>query len=288
VKPNRCRIQRITLDGRPVRCYFLSPGSEGDAATHLELPLLLLHGLGCSAAVWGRSLRFLERQGLTQPVLAPDMPGYGRSPGPREALGMEELADWAARFLDAQGIDRAHVAANSMGCQVALALAHRHPPRVGRLVLAGPTTGEHFTPWWRSLLGLLLDGCREPLLYTGLLLRMYGQMGPRRCLQTVRKMQADDPVARAAAVTAPCLVVRGAGDAIIPEAAARRLAAALPAGRFASVSGAAHAVQFNTPAVFVPMTLAFLAGASAREKSPRFPGLVADPASDLIHPEAEV
>jgi pimeloyl-ACP methyl ester carboxylesterase len=57
-------------------------------------------------------------------------------------------------------------------------------------------------------------------------------------------------------------VVRGAGDAIVPDAAARRLAAVLPAGRFARVSGAAHAVQYNSPAVFVSITLAFLAGAS--------------------------
>jgi pimeloyl-ACP methyl ester carboxylesterase len=61
---------------------------------------------------------------------------------------MEELADWAARFLDAQGIARAHVAGNSMGGQVALALARRHPTRVGGLVLAGPTMGRHLIPAW--------------------------------------------------------------------------------------------------------------------------------------------
>jgi 2-hydroxy-6-oxonona-2,4-dienedioate hydrolase len=268
MKANRCRTQWITLDHRPVRYLLLAPSAERDSPTTLGLPLLLLHGLGCSADAWRPSLRCLERQGLTQAALAPDLPGYGRSLGPPEALGMAELADWVTDFLDAQGIDQAHVAGNSMGCQVALALARRHPTRVGGMVLAGPTAGEQFTPWWRSLLGLVLDGGREPLLYRALLLRMYAQMGPWRYLQTVRKMLADDPVAQGAAVKASCLVVRGERDPIVPDPDARRLAAALPEGRFTTVYGAAHAVQFNTPAIFIPTTMAFLAGTETVEKSP--------------------
>ena len=69
---------------------------------------------------------------------------------------MEELADWAVRLMDALGVDRAHLAGNSMGCQVALALARRHPARVGGLVLVGPTAGERYIPFWRYALGLLL------------------------------------------------------------------------------------------------------------------------------------
>jgi pimeloyl-ACP methyl ester carboxylesterase len=180
---------------------------------------------------------------------------------------MEALADWSARLLDTLEIERAHVAGNSMGSQVALALARRHPERVAGLVLAGPTTGAHFLPLRRYLLGLIADGVREPPRYNRVLLRMYLQMGLRRYLATAREMLEDDPVAAAAAVTAPCLIVRGERDAIVPAEAARKLAAALPQGRYTEVPGSAHAVQFDAPEQFNRIALAFLAGAPMPETS---------------------
>jgi pimeloyl-ACP methyl ester carboxylesterase len=218
--------------------------------------------LGCSGAAWDPALRCLARRPLGQPVVAPDLPGYGRSPGPREALGIDDLADWAAHLLAALGIARAYVAGNSMGCQVALALARRRPERVGGLVLVGPTTGER-VPLWRYALGLLADGRHEPLRYNAALVRMYSQMGIPRFLATTRKMLDDDPLGQAGAVAAPCLVLWGRDDRIIPERAARRLAKTLPRGSFLTVEGAAHAVQFNKPDSFVEIALAFLAGAEA-------------------------
>lgn len=192
------------------------------------------------------------------------MPGYGHSAGPREALDVDALADWAARLLDDMGVGRAHVAGNSMGCQVALALARRHPDRVGGLVLVGPTQGV-IVPGWRYVLGTMADGIQEPILYTGVLPRMYLQMGVARFIATFRKMLRDDTLGHAGAVQAPCLVVRGGGDSIIPDASARRLAAALPRGAYVKIDGSAHAVQFNRPASFVQTTLAFLAGTEARD-----------------------
>jgi 2-hydroxy-6-oxonona-2,4-dienedioate hydrolase len=231
-------------------------------------PLLLIHGLGCSSAAWGPALACLARTGLDQPVWAPDMPGYGHSPGPRQALGMAELADWTARLLDRLAIEQAHVAGNSMGCQVALALARRHPDRVSGIVLAGPTTGERCESAWRYAAGLLIDGLREPMTYNGTLLRMYAQQGVRNYLATARQMLADDPLMHAVEVTGPCLVARGSGDAIVSEAAARRLAAALPRGGYTEVEHAAHAVQFHRPEVFTRLLVEFLASSAAAHRAP--------------------
>jgi pimeloyl-ACP methyl ester carboxylesterase len=219
---------------------------------------LLVHGLGCSSEAWWPALRCLQRQRLEQPVFAPDMPGYGCSPGPREALGIDELADWNARLLDALEVERAHVAANSMGCQVSLALARRHPERVGGVVLVGPPPGGHGMTVGQYLWGLLLDGCHETMSYNVTLLRMYRQMGIRRYLATVQEMLADDPVAAALAVTAPVHILRGERDAIASERAARELAERLPRGSFETIPGAAHAVQFTHPKAFTRAVLAFI------------------------------
>ena len=164
---------------------------------------------------------------------------------------MDELADWAARLMDVLKVERAYVGGNSMGCQVALSLARRHPERVGGLILLGPTTGHSQVPFWRYALGLLLDGIGESPVYNLKLLGMYSQMGLRRYLATVRHMMADDPLAHAGEVRAPCLVTRGGNDRIVPEDAAKELAAALPRGEYQALDHTAHAAEYNTPDLFV-------------------------------------
>src|SRR5262245_40307007 len=111
---NGRRTQLITVDGRSVCFHQLLP-CRGEDAASAGLPLLLIHGLGCSCEAWGPLLRCLERHGVEQSVYAPDMPGYGSSPGPPEALGIDALADWCARLLDTLTVPRAHLAGNSMG-----------------------------------------------------------------------------------------------------------------------------------------------------------------------------
>lgn len=260
---DRRRVVRPDVQGRLVRCRIVEPAEPGTEHASLSAPLLLLHGLAGSSDAWGPLLRDLERNGLNRRVLAPDLPGCGRSPGPPGALGVDALADWAAGLLDVMGADRVHVAAHSLGCQVALALARPHPDRVGGLVLAGPTTGRRLMPGWRYGLGLV-SPFRESPLYKFTALRMYLQMGPVHYLSSVRQMLADDPLADIASVRAPCLVLRGERDPLIPEAVARRLATLLPRGAFLPVPGAAHAVQFSRADAFRRLALSFLVGVDRR------------------------
>jgi pimeloyl-ACP methyl ester carboxylesterase len=196
---------------------------------------------------------------LPSAVYAPDLPGCGRSPGPRRALGIDELAVWCARFLDAVGLqsERVDLGAHSMGCQVALALACRHPGRVGRLVLVGPTTGGRSVPLWRYLAGMMVGSSREPLVYRLLAVRMFWRIGLGRYVGTVCAMMKDDTLGRATRVAASCLVLRGGRDAIIPEFAARSLAAALPVGSYLPVGAAGHVVPFNSAVDLAPLALAF-------------------------------
>ena len=256
-------IRSQTVDGRAVHCRTV-PGGGGQAArTPLSLPVLLLHGLGCSWEAWRPAMDCLAARSLGQTVYVPDLPGSGHSPGPRNALDMDEMADWTVRLMDELGVPRAHLAGNSMGCQVALALARRHPERAGGLALVGPTTGEKRVPYGRYAAGLFLDGFREPLRFKMALIRMYAQMGLRRYLATVRKMMADAPLDHVAEVGAPVLVLRGEHDAIVPSDVARQLAETLPQGRFVLVMDAAHALQVRRCTDFVNLAVPFWQEAEA-------------------------
>lgn len=80
-------------------------------------PLLLVHGLGMCKEVWRPVVAALARE---REVVAIDMPGFGASPpGPGTVEGMAEaLADFTAGL----GLDRPHVAGNSLGGGVALTM----------------------------------------------------------------------------------------------------------------------------------------------------------------------
>jgi pimeloyl-ACP methyl ester carboxylesterase len=80
-------------------------------------PLLLVHGLGSCKEMWRPLLPALARE---REVVAVDMPGFGASPpGPRT---VEELADALSAFVAELGLERPHVAGNSLGGGVALTM----------------------------------------------------------------------------------------------------------------------------------------------------------------------
>ena len=83
-------------------------------------PLVLVHGLGSCKEMWRPVVPLLARE---REVIAVDLPGFGASPPGPETV--EGLADAVAGFADELGLERPHVAGNSLGGGVALELAAR-------------------------------------------------------------------------------------------------------------------------------------------------------------------
>jgi pimeloyl-ACP methyl ester carboxylesterase len=85
-------------------------------------PLLVLHGIGHRRQAWGAVLDWLVSQ---RDVILPDLPGHGESP-PLVTSGRSVarvLLDEVVGLIDELGLDRPHVAGNSLGGLVALELA---------------------------------------------------------------------------------------------------------------------------------------------------------------------
>ena len=83
-------------------------------------PLVLLHGLGHRRQGWDAVLPLLA---ATHDVIAVDLPGFGESPPATGARWREDLAPALAAFFDELGLERPHVAGNSLGGALALELA---------------------------------------------------------------------------------------------------------------------------------------------------------------------
>lgn len=243
--PTRPLTERWDLvDGRRWRVLV---GGPPDAAPD-TLPVVLVHGYAMSAAYM---TPLGERLAAHRPVLVPELPGHGGSDEHREVTGVEAAAAALDRWMHLEGIPRAALVGNSLGAQVVLAVAERHPARAAAAVLVGPTTPPGLRRTWALVGNLLRDVPTERASLVPVAVRAYLGTGPRRLLRELRALREDRPELRLAAVRAhgvPALVVRGARDPLVPARWGRRLATGLGADEVV-VPGAGHAVHHSRPDV---------------------------------------
>jgi pimeloyl-ACP methyl ester carboxylesterase len=87
-------------------------------------PLVLLHGLGSRRRAFDP---VVELAASERELVALDLPGFGESP-PDEAgtaLRISDFADRVERFFAEQGLQRPHLAGNSLGAGIGLELGRR-------------------------------------------------------------------------------------------------------------------------------------------------------------------
>jgi esterase len=94
-------------------------------------PLVVLHGLFGSSGNWRGIARELA---ATHSVHSVDLRNHGASPW-ADSMDYLEMADDVLQLIEYHGLDRPTVMGHSMGGKTAMALALRHPQRVGRLIV---------------------------------------------------------------------------------------------------------------------------------------------------------
>ena len=102
-----------------------------------DAPVVLLHGLATSAArTWGENgwLDIIGDSGRT--VIAPDLPGHGAPPQPREPEAYADLAAQVAAGLPAD-VGPVDAVGFSLGAKLLLQMAVAEPDRFSHLVVAG-------------------------------------------------------------------------------------------------------------------------------------------------------
>jgi pimeloyl-ACP methyl ester carboxylesterase len=116
-------------------------------------PLIAIHGLGGTKASFLPTLALMRD---THRVIALDLPGFGDSVKPlRAPFDAPYFAGVITSVLDALGLERAHVAGNSMGGRIALELALTASERVDKLVLLSPAMAWLRSRRWAPVVKLL-------------------------------------------------------------------------------------------------------------------------------------
>jgi pimeloyl-ACP methyl ester carboxylesterase len=224
--------------------------------------IVCVHGIGMSH----RSFRRLARRlGPSSRVLAIDLPGFGGARSPRRRLGIAGHADAVAARLRGEGLCGCTVIGQSMGTQVAVELAHRHPALVDALVLIGPVVDDRRPGAARQLAALLRDSAHESPRMNAVVLSDYLRSVPQY-LRELRPMLDYPMLARLAQLAIPVLVVRGSEDRIARHDWALRVTDAAARGTLVEPPGPHH-VQEHAPAAVATAIARFLAARSQERAS---------------------
>jgi len=218
------------------------------AVTRLEGPVggpafVLVHGIGVSSRYFRPLALELVRHGSVYLI---DLPGYGAAPDPRTEVTLDGHADAVASLLRGLTARETVVVGHSMGAQVVVSLARRHPPLVSRLVLLGPTMEPGRRTAVQAIARLLVDGTREPLAVNGIVFTDYiFRAGPPYTIRQLPHLLRDRLEERIAGVPVPVRVVRGTRDPIVSQPWARLLARR--AGGDALEIAGPHVVMYTSP-----------------------------------------
>jgi pimeloyl-ACP methyl ester carboxylesterase len=132
--------RRVTVDGITVPVLEAGPRESRDA-------VVFLHGNPGSGEDWRR---LLAHTGEFARALAPDMPGFGRAPKPRDfRYSVEGYADFLDALLRELEVDRVHLVLHDFGGPWGLEWAARDPGRVASVALVN--TGAFIRYRWHIL-----------------------------------------------------------------------------------------------------------------------------------------
>ena len=246
--------------------HYLEAGGPGSTT------VVFLHGYPVDARLWRRCLGPLSG---SLHVIAPDLPGHGRTDGhPGVDHDADYYVEWLASFYEALGLQAPHLVAHDLGGMVALAFAGRHSDRIGRFVLMD-TAPYPREPWsMRLALRLFTVAPLRRLVLTRQIFRLVLQRTtprnsevldrlvnlylPTWTATALRRCMFGEvcrlPLARLcpsredlSCITAPTLILWADEDPLFPVSVSQRLQRDLPQAELVIAAGSSHFVPEEKP-----------------------------------------
>jgi 3-oxoadipate enol-lactonase len=239
--------------------------------------LVFLHGAGGNSMSWWQQVPVFAAAGFRCTVY--DARGWGRSHGDM-AVGRFVLGTDLVALMEHLGIDRAHVAAQSMGGRAVAGLVRMAPERIRSIVLCGTTAGAT-NDRIRELQDELRDERGEGGLREHALARPFEEANPALA-QLYRQINALNPprprqfLGRPPAtyrgsqhenltnIPAPVLFVVGEFDMITSPRMIREAHALVTGSEMHEIKGAGHSAYFEAADEWNRVVSAFFARTQAR------------------------
>jgi len=249
-------------------------------------PVVLFHGasLGSCTDAWDRTLEPLASHGFR--AIALDYPGYGLTDNPTDYTLAYRLR-FLKGFLDALGLERAHLIGHSQGGSLACSLAFAHPDRIASVFVLGTATAlpplpgagrQHAPdeppaePTLEDMRAIFEDNLYHRELITPAALEQRPRMSVGKNLEAARgRARAVEPPAdpgvpplwqRLHQLQVPLILVYGMQDRGKPAERAPLFRERYPTLNLRLVDHAGHLLQWDQPEQFVVIAAEFLTRAA--------------------------
>lgn len=252
------RFRGLTVEVRGIAVYAVASAEPLPATAPI---VVLVHGLGLSHRYMMPVARALAAEGCR--VYGPDLPGFGSSGHPPHVLDVPGLADALAAWMEGTGLEGVALLGNSFGCQIIADMVARHPKRVERAVLQGPTTPSGKRTWLQQFVYWRQNAPYNPPEMDTVAYDDYQRCGYWRLWQTFRASLRDRIEDKLPHISVPVLVVRGASDPICHADWASEIAHRLPLGQLAEIPAVAHTLCYTAPVELASVAKTFIDEACA-------------------------
>ncbi len=267
-----------SFDG--IQIYWEHFGLDLDSK---KTPIFFFYGLACSKHQWRTMAEIYIKD---HPIIFMDYRGHHRSeniPNEMTTLNMSHLARDAIAVLKHLDVEKTHIFAHSMGCNVALELCFQEPKLVESLVLvAGSAQNpfskmlglnfldkvispalesfthnkESFYLFWRWLLKhklaiklvVSLTGFNKKAVENqdvDTYLDSVASVSPRVFFELLRELSRGSTEALLPRIKAPTLVVSGGNDQVTPPLIQQKLAENLENAEYFMIPLGSHNVQLE-------------------------------------------
>jgi pimeloyl-ACP methyl ester carboxylesterase len=262
---------QLKVDGRQV--YAATGGRTFDAG---KPAIVFLHGAGLDHTVWQLPARSFAWHGHC--VLAPDLPGHGRSEGP--PLGsVAAMATWVSRLLEAAGVRNTALVGHSMGGAIALEAAASLGDRVTGVALLGaaaaipvhrdllaaareqPDIAYRMMTAWAFGARARMGGNPAPGLWmTGAAMALFARNAAGVLFTDLDACNAwKTGVDAARKLVCPALVLLGSQDIMTPTRNGRELAAMIAGSRTVTIPDCGHMMTAEAPDAVLDALIGFFA-----------------------------
>ncbi len=231
--------------------------------------ILILHGWGSHSGRWQPDIALLGRAGYD--VVVPDLPGFGESPPPPAAWGVDDYAAAMRAFLRHFDIHPFLIIGHSFGGRVAIRLLLHHPEAARGLVLCASSGLKHPRTLKQRLANLAakaggalfsikpltgLQDLARRALYRGIGEHdYYRTAGVMR--ETFLRVIEEDIAPGLDRLSHPTLIVWGDQDRVTPLSDAHRFHRLIPNARLEIIPGAGHRLPYEQPEIFCKLVTTF-------------------------------
>lgn len=233
-------------------------------------PVIFVHGVGSTAAIWDAQLRAFAD---SHRCFAVELRGNGAGPDPDPLrITREGYAGDVLAIADAAGLERFHFVGCSLGGVIAFELWKHHRDRITSLTLAGSFARY---PDGQTYAGNVAEAARAAGSMEAFARQRAAKLGlpPQRLAETIEQMAAKSLPCYLAAIDAtwtgdyrdilpsisvPTLVISGARDAIVPIDLSREIAKAIPGAQLEVLENAGHVSNADDPQAFNALLRNFL------------------------------